>query len=1473
MKKICYLLLMQVLFVFTASAAVKTAITNNGGWNSSGTWSGNSVPQAGDDVIIPSGINVNTSATSNSCTSLDLQGSLTFTGGSGRNIVVSGNVTIGGTILMTGSNAYYLSFGGTLTISSGATLTMTSSATEAGFRYIGTGSGTITNNSSQTIGSINVTGTGSLTTGSSFTMSKAITVGTATGSFNVATGHTVTTTGGATTVSTSGGKINVTGILTNSSATAWVLTGTGALTVNNGGVYRHNINGGTIPTATWNTGSTCEITGNTATAPSAGLGQTFSNFTWNSSGQTTTTNLTGNLTTINGNFSVLNTGAATNGLRLTNATATLNVGGNLIVSSGNTAKLDLNGSAGTSTINVTGDVNIGSSGTLLCNSAAGAVKLKGNWSNSGTFTVANTSVEFNSTTANQSITKTGGETFNTLVINNSFGSVTLANNVSAATLTLTAGKVATGANSITVTGTSGLSTGGSTNYVNGTLIRAVAAGASTVAFPIGTASAYSPVSVAFAAGTLANNTTASAAIPGAPPASGNPTAGSGISQTNYINRNWTLAFSAAPVYSATFTYINSGDVAGSPTLSALRTSQNTGGSWTVVTGSSSAPTVTTASGLTTGGTFSAGDIAANPVISPATNTFSSAFTTTYGTASADQTVSVSGTGLSADITATAATNFEVSNGGAYGPTTTFTQSGGSASGTLHVRLKATAPVSGSYNSITAVSLTSTGATQRDYATAASGNAVSTVNLLITGITAVSRAYNGNNTATLSGTAAYSGLQNGESFSVSGTPSATFDDENVGTGKTVTVSGYTAPSSNYTVSQPSLSADISPRTLTVTATGIDKAYDGTTTATVTLGDNRVSGDDISTTYTFAAFVTAAAGTNKTVNVSGISLNGGSDQGNYTLGNSTTSTTANITGVSESSANFRSRANGSLSSASTWEFDGGGGGYVNATVKPGTGNNVEILHNVTFDEGFTVGAGKTLKVTSGTADFNGQLVTFKSTAAGTASFGPLLGSLTGENNVTVERYIPNGNRSWRLLSAPTHTSGQTVRQAWMEGDANPSANQNNAPGYGTIITAVAAQVANGFDATATNTSIRTYNGSTFVAMNSVNVALASTSGYFLYIRGDRSITPAGTSTSATTLRSHGTLYKGSQTGITVPANTFGLIGNIYASEIDFDNITKSNVVNTLYVWDAKMGATGGYETFPGIDDFKASTGGGSWALNEVNSKVQSGQAFFVAATNVNGSVTLSESAKSTGSSTKGLRPAAQSAVSKLKTRLLAGDKAYDGNVVVFNNKYQNTIDANDAPKFDNPGENFAIVSEGKQLAAEARQLAGTESIAYAMKNMKQQDYALEFTATNLGSGEAYLEDKFLGTKTPVSLTGVTKVSFSVTADPQSAAAGRFQLVLRPAAAPAVDNRIASISVYPNPVETGTMNVQFVKQAKGKYNLKLVDLAGRVVYSSVREHAGGSAAQSVQLPSAIGRGSYQLVITNPDKTKQVQQLFINK
>jgi hypothetical protein len=203
----------------------------------------------------------------------------------------------------------------------------------------------------------------------------------------------------------------------------------------------------------------------------------------------------------------------------------------------------------------------------------------------------------------------------------------------------------------------------------------------------------------------------------------------------------------------------------------------------------------------------------------------SAFTMTYGTASADQTFSVSGANLVGSITATAPTGFEVSNGGAYGATTTFAQSGGSASGTLHLRLKATAVVGGNYNS-QPVALTSSSAATVNITTASSGNTVSPAPLTITGLAGSNKVYDGLTTASFTGTAAYSGLVNGETPSVSGSPSASFATATVANGKTITVSGYTAPSANYSLTQPTLSADITPATLTYTANAASMAYGGT-----------------------------------------------------------------------------------------------------------------------------------------------------------------------------------------------------------------------------------------------------------------------------------------------------------------------------------------------------------------------------------------------------------------------------------------------------------------------------------------------------------------------------------------------------------------------------------------------------------------------------------------------------------------------
>ena len=169
-------------------------------------------------------------------------------------------------------------------------------------------------------------------------------------------------------------------------------------------------------------------------------------------------------------------------------------------------------------------------------------------------------------------------------------------------------------------------------------------------------------------------------------------------------------------------------------------------------------------------------------------------------------------------------------------------------------------------------------------------------LTVTGITASSRVYDGTTGALLNTTgAALVGVVGGDTVTLgTGAATGTFASKAVGNGKTVTVLGLTlggADSGNYSLVQPTTTATITARSLTVTATGVNKAYDGTTDATVTLSDNRVAGDVLSATYTSASFLDKNVGTGKLVNVSGISISG-ADAGNYTLDDTTAVTAASI-----------------------------------------------------------------------------------------------------------------------------------------------------------------------------------------------------------------------------------------------------------------------------------------------------------------------------------------------------------------------------------------------------------------------------------------------------------------------------------------------------------------------------------------------------------------------------------------------------
>src|SRR5207237_927386 len=140
-------------------------------------------------------------------------------------------------------------------------------------------------------------------------------------------------------------------------------------------------------------------------------------------------------------------------------------------------------------------------------------------------------------------------------------------------------------------------------------------------------------------------------------------------------------------------------------------------------------------------------------------------------------------------------------------------------------------------------------------------------------------YDGNTDATIdTTTAALNGVISGDTVNL-GTGSATgaFDTKDIGTGKTVTIAGLTisgADTGNYSLTQPTTTADITQKTVFGHFTASNKTYDGTTDATIS--GRSLTGnlglDAVSLTGGTASFDTKDIGTSKTVSGTGFSITG-------------------------------------------------------------------------------------------------------------------------------------------------------------------------------------------------------------------------------------------------------------------------------------------------------------------------------------------------------------------------------------------------------------------------------------------------------------------------------------------------------------------------------------------------------------------------------------------------------------------------
>lgn len=525
-----------------------------------------------------------------------------------------------------------------------------------------------------------------------------------------------------------------------------------------------------------------------------------------------------------------------------------------------------------------------------------------------------------------------------------------------------------------------------------------------------------------------------------------------------------------------------------------------------------------------------------------------------------------------------------------------------------------------------------------------------------------------------------------------------------------------------------------------------------------------------------------------------------------------------------------------------------------------------------------------------------LTFKSTATQTAWLGQLSASNVINGMATIERNIPLHNKAWQFLATPINSGSTiTVKQAWQEGA--PTANGNPKPGYGTQLgnpkTNAVSQPTPGFDVKSVTPSIKVYDRATnnYIALNRTDTVIYNPKGYMVFVRGDRSVvnfSGPNSSPTETVLRMKGTLNTPAAppATISVPSAGFESAGNPYPSAINYRKLTPGGGVNPgiFYMWDPKLATgsaygLGAFQTFTWNGaSFTVTPGGGSYAGGNTN--IESGQAFFFPSSGA-GTLQFTETAKESGSYNTN-RAMAPISMKMLRTNLFVRvndqPELLDGVLLQYGN-YNNAVDMMDAVKLNNSGENISMANGSVLLAVERRrEIENSDTVFYRLGQLRVQEYEFQFIPNEIAKPglRAWLEDDYLKTSTPVSLTDTSYFRFTVTSQAGSYAASRFRLVFTQKRSAEISPDLslnnegavsghlkggkeeAAISVYPNPVVNREVRINLLNfDLQGGVSLRLINEAGTVILTREVKIRGKREPVILNV-KGVAAGTYRLVAT---------------
>ena len=548
------------------------------------------------------------------------------------------------------------------------------------------------------------------------------------------------------------------------------------------------------------------------------------------------------------------------------------------------------------------------------------------------------------------------------------------------------------------------------------------------------------------------------------------------------------------------------------------------------------------------------------------------------------------------------------------------------------------------------------------------------------------------------------------------------------------------------------------------------------------------------------------------------------------------------------------------------------------------SVSSSSSITFDSG------------AATIDFDGDGTNnfvLKSNINGTASIGDI-GNFNLTGKVSVERFLLNNNnaRLWRLLTAPVvGSSNATIFENWQNngtitgttgtdvwGPGSSYSIQNNGMHYLPISTHNFRKYINGSWFSVTNTKTE----SLFTAEKN-NAFLT-----FIIHPAGSGVEPNGsgafqgvTGANSTTLIAKGSLLSGTQ-NYSINNENYHLIGNPYASAIDFENLILANGINgntvTEKIWllDPELGDYGNYVTW----DPQAGYSDVNSANQSTGAKIiYSGQGFFVkgksGATSPNFEIKESDKrminqyvfGRTTDTNYERIRVS----LDKISNNSFSHK---DACVAVFYNEASNAITEKDVQKFTNPSETIAFYNGTTSLSSEHRApLVDNDILFIKLTQAKSNSiYKLKINTENFTfAGSSSFHDLKLGIVTALPLDGsVFEYPFEVTSDATTQGV-RFKIVFNTTLSSGENDNFYLI-VYPNPTSKNNgININLGTLDFGNYSYRIINMLGQEIQKGILTKNRNYQEFKIDFSTQINSGIYSFELLQHNKTIKTLKLVI--